>query len=516
MIETLGDILRHNAHKFADEPAYIRNDAPVSFAALFERAQKLAAALWAIGLRPQDRLAIYSQNTLEFMQAYAACELTGYIASGVNWRLAAPEIAGVLADARPRVLAFEAQYAGIVEQIRAAAPFIETFLCFGGAVPDWARDYHQFTDGGDPAGAPARSTADQIVHLIYTSGTTGRPKGVMRTQAGEVAAALLFAAECGFTISERLQISMPLFHVGARYLQMGAHARGGCVVLHHEFRAAEIARAIAAHQVTATHMAPTMVQALLDLPDIDAVDLSSLRTIVYSAAPMPTPLLRRGLARLGPVFLQLYGMTEGAGTTLHKRQHRLDGSAADQRRLGSVGQAAPSVDIRIVDEAGRDLPLGSPGEIAIRTDTRMLGYWNNTAATVEALKDGWYATGDVGFLDEAGFLYLVDRKKDMIVSGGENIYSREVEEALAAHPSVRDAAVIGVADPYWGEAVHAVVVVEPDRPVSAEALIDHCRSLIASYKKPKSIAFVDDLPRLPSGKIDKVRLREVYRGTDES
>jgi acyl-CoA synthetase (AMP-forming)/AMP-acid ligase II len=513
MIETLGDILRHNAHKFPDEPAYIWNDAPVSFAALFERAKRLSAALWAIGLRPQDRLAIYSQNTVEFMQAYAACELTGYIASGVNWRLAAPEIAAILADARPKVLAFEAQYTAIVEQIREAAPFIETFLCFGGEVPDWAQDYDQFTDGGDPAGAPAGSTPEQIAHLIYTSGTTGRPKGVMRTHAGEVAAAQLFATECGFTISERLQISMPVFHVGARFLQMGVHARGGCVVLHHAFDPAETARAIARHRVTATHMAPTMVQALLDLPGIETADLLSLQTIVYSAAPMPTPLLRRGLARLGPVFLQLYGMTEGAGTTLHKRQHRLDGSAADERRLGSVGQAAPSIDIRIVDDEGADLPLGSPGEILLSTDTRMLGYWNNTAATLEVLRDGWYHSGDMGFLDENGFLFLVDRKKDMIVSGGENIYSREVEEALAAHPAVRDVAVIGVPDPYWGEAVHAVVVA--DGPVTAAALTEHSKTLIASYKKPKSIAFVDELPRLPSGKINKVRLREMYRGENE-
>jgi acyl-CoA synthetase (AMP-forming)/AMP-acid ligase II len=281
-------------------------------------------------------------------------------------------------------------------------------------------------------------------------------------------------------------------------------------VLHHEFRVQEVAEAIARERVTATHMAPTMVQALLDLPGLDALDLTSLKSIIYSAAPMPPPVLRRGLERLGPVFLQVYGMTEGAGTTLHKRQHRPDGTPDEQRRLGSVGQAAPQVDIRILDEDGREAPLGTPGEIVTRTDTHMLGYWNDTAASLEVLRDGWYHTGDVGLLDENGFLFLVDRKKDMIISGGENIYSREVEDALAAHPAVHDAAVIGAPDPYWGEAVLAIVALEPGRTLSAEDLIEHSKSLIASYKKPRSVVFVDEMPRLPSGKINKVLLRERY------
>jgi acyl-CoA synthetase (AMP-forming)/AMP-acid ligase II len=318
------------------------------------------------------------------------------------------------------------------------------------------------------------------------------------------------ATELGLIVSDRLQLMMPIFHVGARFLQLAVHIRGGSVVLHHDFKPAEIVETIERERVTMTHMAPTMVQAVLNVTGIEQRDLKSLHTICYSAAPMPVPLLKRGLKLLGPVFLQLYGMTEGGGTTLHKRQHKPDGTPEEVKRLGSIGQAAPTVDIRIIDEEGNEQPTGQPGEILTRTATHMLGYWNNSAATIAALKDGWYHTGDVGYLDDHGFLYLVDRKKDMIISGGENIYSREVEEAVASHPAVMDVAVIGVKDEYWGETVRAVCVLNAGQTATESELIEHAKTQIASYKKPKSVVFVDELPRLPSGKINKVVLRQTH------
>jgi acyl-CoA synthetase (AMP-forming)/AMP-acid ligase II len=514
MIETLGDVLRNNAYKFPAETAYSYHGRIVTFGEHLERANRLASALWTRGIRRQDRVSILSQNTIEFMESYAACELAGYLAATVNWRLAPPEISYILGDSTPRVLIFEAQYAPTIDQIREKLGFIEVFLCFGGDVPDWAEDYEAFLASGDPAGAPTRPLPDEIMHLIYTSGTTGRPKGVMRTHRGEIAVAILMATELGLIVSDKLQLMMPIFHVGARFLQLAVHMRGGSVVFHHDFKPAEIVETIERERVTMTHMAPTMVQAVLNVPGIESRDLTSLHTICYSAAPMPVPLLKRGLKLLGPVFLQLYGMTEGGGTTLHKRQHKPEGTERDIKRLGSVGQAAPNVGLRIVDDEGRELPVGQPGEILINTTSRMAGYWNNSAATIAALKEGWYHTGDLGYVDEEGFLYLVDRKKDMIISGGENIYSREVEEAVAAHPAVMDVAVIGVKDDYWGETVRAITVLNPGQTVGEAELIDHCKTLIASYKKPKSIIFVDDLPRLPSGKINKVALRQLYGAAD--
>jgi acyl-CoA synthetase (AMP-forming)/AMP-acid ligase II len=510
MIETLGDLLRNNAHKFPDETAFVFADRRISFRQHFDRANRLASAIWKRGLRRQDRVSILSQNTIEFMETYAACELAGFIAATVNWRLAPPEMEYILNDSTPRLLVFEAQYAGVVDQIRHKLPHIEGFACFGGPAPEWAMSYEDLLAGGDDAGAPSRPLPDEIMHLIYTSGTTGRPKGVMRSHRGEIAVAQLMATELGLIVSDRLQLMMPVFHVGSRFLQLGAHLRGATVILHHDFKPADIVDTIVRERVTMTHMAPTMVQAVLGVPGIEDADLSSLHTICYSAAPMPVPLLRRGLKLLGPVFLQLYGMTEGGGTTLHKRQHKPDGTAEDIRRLGSIGQAAPTVDIKIVDDEGRELPVGQTGEILTRTPSHMVGYWNNSAATIAALRGGWYHTGDLGMLDKQGFLYLVDRKKDMIISGAENIYSREVEEALATHPSVQDVAVIGVKDEYWGEVVRAIVVLAPGGQASEAELIDHCKTQIASYKKPKSVIFTGELPRLPSGKINKVVLRQVH------
>jgi len=510
LIDTLGDILRNNAYKFPDETAYVFADRRISFGDHHARSARLSSGLYKLRLRRQDRVSILAQNSLEYMETYGACALAGFIAATVNFRLAPPEMAYILADAAPRILVFEAQYSAALEQIRPGLAHIETYICVGGPKPDWALDYEAVLASGDAHGAPDRPLPDEIMHLIYTSGTTGRPKGVMRSHRGDIAIAQLMASELGLIVSDRLQLIMPMFHVGARFLQLGAHLRGATVVLHRDFKPAEIVAAMVSEKITMTHMAPTMVQAVLAVPGIETADLSALHTICYSAAPMPLPLLRRGLHLLGPVFLQLYGMTEGGGTTLHKRQHLPDGSPDDIKRLGSIGQAASTVDVKIVDDDGCELPTGQAGEILTRTASHMVGYWSNSAATIAALRGGWYHTGDLGYLDAAGFLYLVDRKKDMIISGGENIYSREVEEALATHQAVHDVAVIGVKDDYWGETVRAIAVVIPGQSVSEGELIEHCRSQIASYKKPKSVVFVDDLPRLPSGKINKVTLRQLY------
>ena len=416
----------------------------------------------------------------------------------------------VLTDSTPVVLLFEAQYMAAIDGLRASQPHIRHYVAIGGEAPPWAMAYDELVDSAPAGEAPVRSAPDDIMHLIYTSGTTGRPKGVMRRHTADIAIANLMATEIGVRADDRMQLMMPLFHVGSRFLQLGAHLRGTGIVLHRAFNPAAIIRTIEAERITITHMAPTMVQAMLDEAEARPCDLSSLHTVCYSAAPMPVPVLRRGLALLGPVFLQLYGMTEGGGTTLHKRQHNPDGGPEAVMRLGSVGQAAPTVDVRIADEGGKSLPAGQPGEILIRTASAMLGYWNNSAATLAALRDGWYYTGDVGRLDAQGFLFLMDRKKDMIISGGENIYSREVEEAVVTHEAVSEVAVIGAPDATWGEAVMAVVVTRPGMSVTAEAIIAHCRAQIASYKKPRYVIFVGAIEKLPSGKIDKVKLRRLH------
>ena len=505
---TLGDVVRLNAARIPEETAFAFGATLVTFAEHHGRALRLSAAIAAAGLGLQDRVAVLSRNTRPFMEIYAAGELAGYVVATINYRLAAPEVARIVADAAPAILFFETAFAHLLEPVRAAGD-VPRLVAFGGEVPDFAEDYEAFLASGDPAGADGRPGPDDILHVIYTSGTTGLPKGVMRSHRAELAVAASMASEIGIEPGDRMQLMMPAFHVGARFLQIGAHFRGATVRFHAEFDPPAVVDAIERERITITHMAPTMVKMLLDVPGIEARDLSSLRTLVYSGAPMPLPLLERGLSLLGPVFLQLYGMSEGCATTLPKRQHRT-ATEADRRRLASVGQAAGGVEIRIADPADRPLPPGAVGEVQTRTPTLLSGYWNNGPATLAALRGGWYHTGDMGMLDENGFLFLVDRKKDMIISGGENIYSREVEAALASHPAVEDVAVIGVPDPTWGEAVVAVVVAREPRP-SADVLVAHCRTQIASYKKLRTIHFVAELPRLVSGKVDKVALRGRFR-----
>lgn len=511
--QTLADMLDNNAWKYPEQTAFVCGERRVTHAQHHAAASKLAHALRALGLRRQDRVGMLSQNSLEFQEVYSACELSGFICATVNWRLAVPEMVYIINDGAPKVLIFEADYAEAVLAMRDQLKTVEHYVCIGGAgVPglDFALDYHQLVASGDALGVPFRPRPDDIAFLIYTSGTTGRPKGVMLTQGGQAGACEVLGSDQRNTPADRLLIMMPLFHIGAKIIQLAQHWRAGTVVVQRGFDPREIVSCIERERITVTHMAPTMIQSLLESPAMDGADLSSLRMIVYAAAPMPIPVLKKGLALLGPVFQQQFGQTEGIGTTLLAHQHRPDGTDRDREVLTSVGQASPRVGVRIVGDDGEDLPAGEVGEILLTSPGVMKGYWNNTAATIETLRDGWVHTGDMGRLDHEGFLYLADRKKDMIISGGENIYSREVEEAVVTHDAVSEVAVIGVPDEKWGEAVMAVVVRRPGAAVGAEELIDHCRSLIAGYKKPRHVVFVDEIVKLPSGKIDKVRLRALY------
>jgi acyl-CoA synthetase (AMP-forming)/AMP-acid ligase II len=507
--KTLADMLDNNAWKYPDETAFVWGERHITHAQFHERVSRLASALRGLGLKRQDRVGILSQNRLEFQEVYGACEISGFVCATVNWRLAIPEMVYIINDGAPKVLVFEADYAETIAAMKDQLKTVEHFICLDGN-SDFALDYEDLLNSGDAAGVPFRPKPEDIAFLIYTSGTTGRPKGVMLGQGGQVAAAEVLGFDQRNSPADRLLIMMPLFHIGAKIIQLAQHWRAGTVVVQKGFDPKAVLTCIERERITVTHMAPTMIQTLLDSPEVGTTDTSSLRMIVYAAAPMPIPVLKRGLKLFGPVFQQQFGQTEGIGTTLLAHQHRPDGTDRDREILTSVGQASPRVDVRVVGEHGEDLPTGQVGEILLTSPGVMMGYWNNTAATLETLRDGWVHTGDMGRLDAEGFLYLVDRKKDMIISGGENIYSREVEEALVTHDAVSEVAVIGAPDAKWGEAVMAIVVLRPGNSATAAQLIEHCRTLIASYKKPRHVVFVDEIAKLPSGKVDKVRLRSLY------
>jgi acyl-CoA synthetase (AMP-forming)/AMP-acid ligase II len=514
-MRTVRDIIERNARYFPNREAYVCGDRRVTHGAFAERGRRLASGLYELGLRSQDRVAILAMNCLEFYEIYAAAEVAGYIAAPFNYRLAPAEIAYVLRDSAPKVLIFEAQYTAVVEKLRTELREIQHYICISSASADrprWALAFEAVVAEGSSEGPPISPQPDDYVYLWYTSGTTGKPKGVAWRQwkAWESARANALLTE--LTGDSRVLQITPAFHIGGKGYVAAASWVGGCTVLHRAFDPVEMLATIDRERITMSFMVTAMLQAVLAAPNLSSYDLSSIRMIVTAAAPIPVSVLRRGIDLLGSVFSIQYGCTEVGGISAMPRwEVNPNGTESDLRRLASVGHIPPEVDFRLVDEHGASCPSGVPGEVVIRSPAMFDGYWNNTPATLEALRDGWYHTGDIGVLDEENYLYLVDRKKDMIISGGENIYSREVEEVLTSHADVLDAAVIGVPHPKWVEAVKAVVVVRNGAALTEEGLIAHCKTRIASYKCPKSVAFVAQLPRLATGKVDKPTLRARHR-----
>jgi acyl-CoA synthetase (AMP-forming)/AMP-acid ligase II len=506
----IGDILERNASLYGDLPGLVFEGRRYSHRAFARRVYRAANALFARGIRPQERVAILARNTSDVLEVFGAGEVAGFITVNINHRLSVPEILAIWADAQPCALFFELEFAQAAAALGAKFADLRLAVCLDGA-PAGAENYEALLAGVSDAPPPVRAQPDDVAYLIYTSGTTGRPKGVMFQHRAMWEAARTFALESGAAEPVKALIVMPLFHVGARIESLGFMFLGGTIVLHRAFDPQAVLETVQRERITAMHIAPIMVQRILDLPDRARYDVSSLNCVHYASAPMPVPLLRRAIATFGPIFVQVYGMTEClGGTVLKAHQHKIDGSDAERRRLASAGQPYVGTELRIERMDGSEAEVGEIGEVLIRTPALMKGYWNNAAATTEALRGGFMHTQDLGYLNADGFLYIVDRKKDMIISGGENIYSWEVEEALRHHPAVAEVAVIAVPDPEWGEAVKACVVRHEGAAASADELIEHCRARIASYKKPRSVDFIDALPRLFNGKIDKKALRAAY------
>jgi len=507
----LGDIVENNAALVAAKEGVVDESRRLTFGELAERAKRLGNALAERGAARGDRVAIIAQNCHQYIEVFCAGEITGTITAPVNFRLKREELQDLLSDCRPVAVIFDRAYAANVDAVRSRLAGVKVYVCIGGSCA-WAEDYERFLAGANPATPASRAQPDDTAFIIYTSGTTGRPKGVMHGHRGQVLSALSFCMDGGIDQRDRILIANPLFHSGGKWMQLGHHFRGCTVFLQRQFDAGKLLETVEREKITATLLPATMMRAVLDHPDFGRRDLSSLRTLYYSAGPTPVPLLRRALTAFGPILVQYYGGTEagGVGTAMLKSHHVHEDPDTLTRRLASAGQPKPLAKVRIVRDDGSDCAVDEPGEIIIHSDAHMQGYWNNPQATAETLKDGWIYTGDIGTRDKDFFIYVIDRKKELIISGGTNIYAREVEDALLRHPDVLEAAVIGVPDEKWGETVHAVVTKRPGAMLSADDLIEHCRTLIASYKKPTGITFVSSLPKQENGKIDKLSLREPF------
>ena len=511
---TVADFLLHNADVFGHKPVAIFENKSLSFRELTNRALSLASALRDIEVNPSDRVAILSMNRLEYLEFYAACEISGFIATPLNYRLAVPELSSVIENADPKVIFFESTYATAVQALRQIHTSIEHWIEIGNCSSNCTSDYAAFlgnrasTTDGETASHQVAAT--DIAYLIHTSGTTGKPKGAMLSHQSQCVTALAIAQGADLNERDLGLIVQPLFHVGAKFLQLAHFVVGATIVLQREFDPAAIWDALSEKKISSLQLAPTMIEMLLAARPKDSLNLH-LRTVFYSTAPIRERLLREAIEVFGDVFIQHYGSTEaGVVTTLSRQHHQPDGSRKQQAWLKSAGQPGSGVELKIIDDAGHTLANGETGEILTRHSALFSGYWRDAQATESATENDWLRMGDIGFFDDDQFLYIVDRKKDMIVSGGENIYPREVENVLALHSAVAECSVIGMPDPRWGESIVAEVVLRDGHAVSEPDLIEYCRDRIASYKKPKKVVFRTALPRLANGKIDKVTIRQAY------
>ena len=501
----LHEILAFNKRRRGRARALISQEGTTwTFAELHDRSMRLAQALAEDG-QPNNHVAILADNQPEYVEAYYGVPSARQRLVFLNYRLAVPELVRIVNDARASTLIFAPQFADGVAAMAGELETVTRTLCLG-------QEYEAFVSDR-PANAPYTDYAgDDPAWLIYTSGTTGMPKGAMISHRN------LFAAMFNGQVSLPSEtppepcflFPFPLCHI-AGYALLGQHLGGHPVALMTAYSPEAWMRMVDELAVTGSALAPTMINMLLNDPAIDRHDLGSLASIGYGASSIPAEVLRRAMDRFGPIFTQGFGMTELSGNVIFmSRADHLRAAREAPELLRAAGRVGALADVRIVDDDGRNCPPGAAGEIVVKGDQVLTGYWNRPEANAEAFRDGWFFTGDMARLDDEGFVYIVDRKKDMIVSGAENVYPREVEEALYRHPAVAEAAVFGVPDAHWGERVAAAVVLRGGQQTNEAELDRLCRAELAGYKRPRVWFFVDEIPKNVSGKVLKRTLRDRY------
>jgi acyl-CoA synthetase (AMP-forming)/AMP-acid ligase II len=508
-LASVADITRVHAAERPDAVALDFRDETTTYRQLDERASRVAQGLIALDQKPGARVGYLGKNASRYFEVLLGAFKARAVVVGVNWRLAAPEMAYVLNDAGCEVLFVGRDFYDIAAKVKADCPRLKTVIAIDGGHESWPAfaDWRDGQAARDPMLAIAPE--DDVIQL-YTSGTTGHPKGVQLTNANYLSIfACLGNAPLGqYEPEDVILIAMPFFHVAGVNIGLLTLAQGARGVVLGETDPAEILRLIGAKKVTYAFLVPALILFVLQHPLAKTTDFSSLKNISYGASPISDEVLLRAKETFGCGFLQVYGLTEttGGGTFLLPEDHE-----PPRGKLRSCGRPAPGHEIRVVGADNNVLPPGEVGEIQIRSNNVMKGYWNRGDATRKAIcNQGWFSTGDAGFFDAEGYLYIHDRVKDMIVSGGENIYPAEVENAVMGHPGVADVAVIGVPDDRWGEAVKAIIVKKPGVDPTPAEIISFARERIAGYKLPKSVDFIEVLPRNPSGKVLRRELRQPY------
>ncbi|MFN8037459.1 MAG: long-chain-fatty-acid--CoA ligase [Acidimicrobiia bacterium] len=517
MTSTLGDMIRARAAEGPDRPAITYEGVTITYAELDARASRVASGLLDIGIRPGDRIAFLDKNGPAYFELLLGAAKAGIVTVAVNWRLAPREMAFVIRDATARVLVVGSEFTPMLPEILRDASDVEKVLAIGDPErPDPERPDHESFDAWGarqrPTDPMVPTSVDDVAMQVYTSGTTGLPKGAMLPHRNLFALAPYFSDELGFGPDSVSLVVMPVFHVAGAGWGLVGLFNGAHNVLHRDVDLGLILDAIPRYRVTHTLFVPAVMQLLLATPGVEDTDFSSLRAVVYGASPISRELLARVIERFGCEFTQAYGLTEttGAVVMLPAADHDPDGPHPE--RLRAAGVAMPGVELRIADPAtGAERAPETVGEVWIRSAQVMVGYWHQPEETARAVDaDGWFRSGDAGYLDAHGYLFISDRVKDMVITGGENVYPAEVEHVLMEHPDVADVAVIGVPDERWGETVKAVVVRRAGSAMTESDLIAFARERLAAYKCPTSVDWADVLPRNPSGKILKRDLRAPY------
>jgi len=509
---TLGRILGQLARQRGDAVALVFEGRTTTYGELANHARRTGQALRRAGLIPEARIAYLGKNSDAFFELLFGASMARLVLTPVNWRLAAAEVLHIVQDSRAKVLFVGREFVEMAHGLLDNLPEVREVVAIDEAAGDWP-DFRSWRDAGPDTRAGDNADCGDVVLQLYTSGTTGRPKGAMLRQSGLLGLRDPSTRRPGdwnhWAEDDISLLALPQFHMAGCGTGLACLTGGAKGILVREFDPEQVLDFIARDRITKLFMVPSALQIVVRSPRARDIDYSCLRTIAYGASPIPLALLRECMDLFGCGFVQMYGMTETSGTIVALGPD--DHAAGDARRLRAAGRALPGVEIAIEGADGAHLPVGEVGEIVTRSIGNMAGYWNMPEATRETLYGGgWLRTGDAGYLDEDGYLFIHDRVKDMIISGGENVYPAEVENAIFGHPAVAEVAVIGVPHEIWGEAVKAVVVCKPGQVASGQELIAWARARIAAFKLPKSVDFVPELPRNASGKVLRRQLREPY------
>lgn len=509
-IFVFSDAVRSVTAAFPDKAALVSEGRSLTFNDINGRMNRLANGLAALGVRAGERIAMLSRNRPEAFEVYGASK-AGLIVLPLNWRLARDELLHPLTDGEPTIILAAPEFSELVDEMRPTLPFVRFYIRFGGSSAGWI-GYEDLLAQSSPAEPIAQVSGSDVLCLMYTSGTTGKPKGAMLTHSG-LTRNCRAAADwmLGLRQNDVALAAMPLFHVGGMWYHLFPAFVSGCTtILAPEFSAGNILALMERYGVTYSHFVPTMISALVNHPSVSKTDLSKLRIVYYAASTVPVELLRKAMATFPHCeFMQGYGSTEaGMITALTAEDHRQAVTTDDRNaRLSSSGRPL-HCEVNILDADSIGI-----GEIAVRSDRTMAGYWRNPTASNAVMNNGWLRTGDLGTLDKDGYLIIADRKHDMIVSGGENVYPREVEDVLSQDPCVLEAAVFGLPDPHWVEKVVAAVVLRPGHSATPDEMRDRIRLRLAGYKCPKHIFVCNDLPKSGAGKVLKRQLRQIFAET---